>query len=58
MDTSCQDVGYKFDAPVVKVTNMIEDDLSRTVSLLLGRKIGILDWNIGFLNAFFSVNFE
>ena len=43
--------GYKFDARVAKAAKIIEEDCPI-------EKIVILDWNIDFLNAIFSMNFE
>jgi len=50
--------GYTFDARVAKVANRIEDDCPERCHCYYRKKIVILDWNIGFLKAIFSVNFE
>jgi len=48
--------GYKFDARVTKATNMMKTVLKGILVVI--EKVVILDWNIGFLNAIFSMNFE
>jgi len=54
----CVRCGYKFDARVAKAAKMIEENCPERCPCCYKKKIVILDWNIGFLNAIFSVNFE
>jgi len=49
--------GYKFDTRVAKAAKMIEEDCPERCPCCY-RKIVILNWNIGFLNAIFFVNFK
>jgi len=50
--------GYKFDARVAKAANMTEDNCQERCPCCYRKKIVIIDWNIGFLNDIFSMNFE
>jgi len=48
---------YKFDARVAKAVKMIKEDCPERCPCYY-RNTVILDWNIGFLNAILSVDFE
>ena len=51
--------GYKFDARVAKAAKIIEEDCpERCPCCYRKKKIVILDWNIGFLNAIFFREFR